>query len=76
MARLNYRSQWLLRYLYSCLPYGHASINALPSDAPLGIDMANMRGLMRAGLVDERSHGIFYCNEEGILWCNDNPAVT
>lgn len=50
--RLNWRSQWLLRYLYGRLPLGYASINALPADAPLGISMANMRGLIRAGLVE------------------------
>lgn len=52
--------------------WAHAKINALPCDAPLGIDMTNVRGLERAGLVKERG-GVVTITEEGILWCNDNP---
>lgn len=73
MAKLNERSQWLLRYLYSRHPKGHVKTKPLPSDAPLGISMANVNGLKRAGLVEER-RGIVTINEEGILWCNDNPV--
>jgi hypothetical protein len=48
---------------------GIGSTHPLPSDAPLGVTMANMRGLIRSGFVSEKeSASCFYITDAGVIY--------
>jgi hypothetical protein len=58
-SKLNERSAWLLRFMYRIKPRRFYLYKSLPSDAPLGIDVFNVRGLQRARLIKDCGNGLF-----------------
>jgi hypothetical protein len=63
VAKINYKSAWLLRYAYSRRPHLLCTRH-----------MANVRGLEKAGLLRQTSTpSLFEVTEEGELWIQDHP---
>lgn len=67
MRPLPATSRWLLEHMVNRLPRGMASHLAVPSDAPLGLNMLTMRGLERRGwVVEPGQNGCFYATTAGV----------